>query len=157
MRKLIFVGVLFIFASCSKSSSTSISNTFLITMKTASGTNFSSNNITRTLTTETGKFFFDGTPFDTYKPNYFFSGYFDVHNRLILKIPLPNSTSTTTVTSTTPGTELIINDKDYYLIKQVVNFTSNVYPGRIAGNYTIYDAPNYTTILCTGTFDYTAK
>ena len=152
-----FVGVLIIFASCSKSSSSSTSNAGLITMRTASGASFSSNNITRTLTTETGKFFFNGTPFDNYNPNYFFSGYFDAHNELILRIPLPNSTSTTTVTSTNSGTELIINDRDYYLIKQVVNFTSNVYPGRIAGSYTIYDAPNYTTVLCTGTFDYTAK
>jgi hypothetical protein len=157
MRKLFFVGVLFIFASCSKSSSSSPSSTGLITMRTASGTNFSSNSISNTLTTETGKFFFSGRPFDNYNPNYSFYGTFDVRNSLILKIPLPNSTSTTTVTTITPGTELTINNIDYYLIKQVVNFTSNVYPGRIAGNYTIYDAPNYTTVLCTGTFDYTAK
>jgi len=154
MKKILVIGFLSLLAACSKTSS---SSSGLITMKTSSGASFSSNNISRTLTTESGKFFFNGTPFDNYSPRYFFSGNFDVHNSLILQIPLPNSTSTKTVTSSNSSTEVTINDKDYYGLKLSVTFTSNVYPGRVAGNYTIYDGPSSTVVLCSGTFDYTAK
>lgn len=157
MNKLILIGLVFLLVGCSKTSSSSTSGSGLITMKTASGVNFSSNNIVRTLTTESGKFFFNGLPFDNYNPKYYFSGNFDVHNRLTLSIPLPNSTATTTVTSSSTSTEVIINDKSYSSLKLYVTFTSNVYPGRVAGNYTIYDGPNSNVILCNGTFDYTAK
>ena len=71
-RVFYLLGLLFLL-SCSKSSTNSSSSSGLITMKTASGTSFSSSNITRILQTTTGVFFFNADPFDTYRKFYFFS------------------------------------------------------------------------------------
>ncbi len=155
MKKLLFIWALMHFFACSKSSSSSNSNSEggTITMKTASGVSYSSSNITRVLQTTTGVFYFNGRPFDDYNPNYFFSGNFDVNNRLTLQIPLKGMIGNT-ITTEGSSSEVTINNKDYYSVKAVYNLTSNKYPGKIAGTYSFYSG---AALICSGTFDYNAK
>ena len=164
MKKLFFIWAIMHFFACSKSSSSSNSDPGggTITMKTASGASYSSSNITRVLQTTTGVFFFNADPFDSYRKFYYFSGSFDVNNSLTLDLYL-NALSGTSLVTRNTGCSVIINNKYYYPIKSVVNFTSNVYPGRIAGNYSFYDDNSLyddnspRVLLCSGTFDYNAK
>ena len=154
MKKVFYLlGILFLI-SCSKTGTNSASGGGLITMKTADGNNYSSSNITRVLQSTTGAFYFNADPFDSYRKFYFFSGSFDVHNGLTLEI---NLNGTNTISSTSSNSEVKINDKYYSNIKLVVNLTSNVYPGLIAGNYTIYDNAKPTISICNGSFSYNAK
>ena len=152
-RVFYLLGFLFLL-SCSKSSTNSSSSSGLITMKTASGTSFSSSNITRILQTTTGVFFFNADPFDTYRKFYFFSGSFDVNNDLTLEI---NLNGTNSITTTNSNSDVTIKNKNYSNVKLVVTLTSNVYPGLIAGSYSMYDNAKPTVLLCNGTFSYNAK
>jgi hypothetical protein len=156
MKKLMFIWVLVHLLACSKSSSISNSNSGggTITMKTASGVSYSSSNITRVLQTTTGVFFFNADPFDSYRKFYFFSGSFDVHNSLTLDITL-DGTNSIIITGSRLLSDVKINDNYPIIAKEVVNLTSNVYPGKIAGSYTFYD--NKNAVICSGTFDYNAK
>jgi len=123
-------------------------------MKVPNGATFTSTNITRVLQSTTGVFYFNADPFDSYRKFYFFSGNFDVHNNLSLDITL-NGTNSITLTGSNLLTSVTINDKWIQPVKEIVNLTSSVYPGRIAGDYTLYD--NKNAVICSGTFDYTAK
>ena len=90
-------------------------------MKTASGTSFSSSNITRILQTTTGVFFFNADPFDTYRKFYYFSGSFDVNNDLTLEI---NLNGTNSITTTNSNSDVTINNKNYSNVKLVVSLTT---------------------------------
>ena len=131
-------------------------------MKTASGVSYSSSNITTVLQTTTGVFNFNGRPFDTYRKFYIFQGNFDINNALKLDIGLNGTNSIIVEGSLDLGSAIRsvakINDKIYSyneISKQVVNLTSNKYPGKIAGSYTFYN--NKNAVICSGTFDYNAK
>jgi hypothetical protein len=154
MKKVIYVFAILIVFACSKSDSNSNSGSGLITMKTPSGSSYSSSNITRVLQTTTGAFFFNADPFDTYRKFYFFSGSFDINNDLILEI---NLNGTNSITTTNSNSEVTINNKNYSNVKLVVTLTSNVYPGLIAGTYSMYDNARPTVLLCNGSFSYNAK
>lgn len=154
MKRLIFaLGILFLFA-CSKSSPTSSSGSGNITMKTPSGANFSSSNISTQGNNTNGSFNFTWDVNSTYRKFYAFIGKFDAHNDLFLDITL-NGTNTITITGSNLLSDAKINDQYPIIAKEVVNLTSNVFPGKIAGTYTFYDSKN--AVICSGTFDYTAK
>jgi hypothetical protein len=154
MKNILVIAVIFFTFSCTKSSSNSFDKNNLITMETSSGKKFSTSNITRVLQTTSGVFYFNADPFDTYRKFYFFTGNFDVNNSLTLEI---NLNGTNMISSTNSNSSVTINNKNYDDIKLVINLTSNVYPGLVAGTYSIYDNLSPAILICKGSFSYNAK
>lgn len=157
---LLITAISFVFISCKKDdapNSDVVGGKF--TMKTAAGINYSTNVIkTANLVTRSGEFYFKADPFSNYRKFYAFIGSFDDKNEILLNINL-NGTNQISETAPSTGAGLLttvtINGTFSFVYRQIVSFTSNSYPGKIVGTYTLYDKNNKS--LCSGTFDYTAK
>jgi hypothetical protein len=155
MKYLHFLTSLILLFSCSKSSSSLDNGTF--TMKTASGVVHTSNNFSRTINTTNNSFgtvYFNADPNDTYRKFYYFDCDFDAKNNAALDITL-NGTNVITQTGSFVLSSVTIDGKWILPDRTVVNLTSNTYPGQIAGTFRFYS--NLSGLICSGSFDYTAK
>ena len=126
-------------------------------MKTVSGIVHTSNKFSRTLNTTNNSFgtvYFNADPNDSYRKFYYFNCDFDAKNDAALDITL-NGTNVITQTGSAVLSSITIDGKWIKPDRTVVNLSSNLYPGKIAGTYSFYS--NLSGLICSGSFDYTVK